>query len=72
MKLTSDFALLDVKEGREKLEEHFKDRPLIGECPPALRIPVVITGYIGNAYGDDDGTSQVFNVTVTGLSVGKP
>ncbi len=64
MKITSDFAILDVKEGREKLNEHFKDRPKLGPCPDSLRIPVIILGYIDGVAGNDDGVSREFSVTV--------
>ena len=64
MEIKSDFALLDVKGGREKLFEHFKNRPFMGECPEELRMPVTITGYIDGVWGGDDGVSREFSVTV--------
>jgi hypothetical protein len=69
---TSDFAILDVRKGRKLLAKHFEDRPRLGECPKALRIPVVIRGYIDCVHGSDDGTSQEFAVTVTGLDLPTP
>ena len=48
MKLTSDFALLDVKKGRKALAKHFSDK----KGP----IPVVIHAEIIRRFGDDDGT----------------
>lgn len=64
MKISSDFAILDVKNGRRALFEHFKPRPRLGPCPEELRIPVTITGYIGDVWSKDDGTSQEFEVQV--------
>lgn len=69
MKLTSDFALLDVKKGRRPLARHFRDRPRMGECPEALRVPVVIHGYIEGVWGGDDGESREFSVVVEKLEV---
>lgn len=64
MDIKSDFAILDVKAGRGPLNKHFKDRPRLGECPPKMRVPVTITGYIDGVWGDDDGVSREFCVTV--------
>jgi hypothetical protein len=69
---TSDFAILDVRKGRKLLAKHFESRPRLGKCPKALRIPVVIRGYIDCVNGSDDGTSQEFAVTVTGLELATP
>lgn len=63
MKLTSDFALLDVKHGRKglaKLVRPDKD----------ARIPVVIHGYITHQHGDDDGVSIEFGIEVTAVEAG--
>lgn len=62
--IKSDFAILDVKVGRAALAKHFKDRPALGECPPKMRIPVTITGYIDGIHGSDDGVSREFSMTV--------
>lgn len=67
MKITSDFALLDVKDGRHKLAEHFKGQPTFGPCPPELRIPITIVGYIDRQVSRDDGTSIEFSVQVEHL-----
>ena len=64
MKITSEFAILDVTSGRKKLAAHFKNQHC-GPCPEKLRIPVVITGFIEGPFGNDDGTSMEFNVAVT-------
>ena len=62
--ITSEFAILDVKAGRKTLAKHFEKRPVMGECPEALRIPIKIEGYIDAVWGGDDGVSQEFSVTV--------
>lgn len=63
-KISSEFAILDVKAGRASLRKHFEPRPRLGPCPEELRIPVTITGYIGDVWSKDDGTSQEFEVQV--------
>lgn len=63
-KLKSTFALLDVKAGRAALNKHFAKRPPLGECPPKMRVPVTITGYIDGVWGGDDGVSREFSVVV--------
>ena len=64
MKIESTFAVLDVKAGRKRLAKHFASRPSMGHCPPELRIPVIITGYIDGVNSNDDGTSIEFAVIV--------
>lgn len=64
MEIKSDFALLDVKTGRAALRKHFAKRPRFGGCPPAMRVPVTITGYIDDVWGGDDGVSREFSVVV--------
>ena len=64
MEIKSTFAILDVKAGRSALNKHFSKRPALGVCPPAMRIPVTITGYIDGIWGADDGVSREFSVTV--------
>ena len=61
--ITSDFALLDVKDGRDRL---FRFLGTSGERTP---IPVTITGFITYAWGRDDGTSREFAVDVTTVSI---
>ena len=61
MKLTSDFALLDVKQGRKALSKHFSDK----KGP----IPIVIHAEIVGQFGSDDGTSIEFELTVTHIEV---
>ena len=69
-KITSDFAILDVKTGRKALAKHFEKRPGTGHCPEELRIPVTITGFISGQNSRDDGVSIEFTIDVTSLSVG--
>lgn len=71
-KIKSDYALLDVKVGRSRLARHFDSRPVWGECPQDLRVPVTITGYIDCVFGGDDGVSQDFGVVVTSVKTKQP
>lgn len=71
MKISSGFALIDVKDGRNELAKHFKSRPRLGPCPEKLRVPVTITGYIDAVWGDDDGESREFSVTVESVGIAK-
>lgn len=57
-RISSDFAVLDVKRGRKALAKavlHAPDR----------RIPVVIRGFLDSPHSRDDGTSVEFSVHVT-------
>jgi hypothetical protein len=65
MKIVSDFALLDVKQGRGALNKRLANRPRSGPCPDHMRIPVVIHGYIDDVWGSFDGVSQEYTVVVT-------
>lgn len=64
MQIKADFAILDVKAGRGALNKHFAKRPRLGECPPNMRVPVTITGYIDGVHSGDDGVSREFSVVV--------
>lgn len=55
MKITSDFAILDVKEGRHELFKALKKKK---------SFIVVITGDIDYVHSRDDGTSIEFAVLV--------
>ena len=55
-RISSDFALLDVKQGRVALARRIN----AGE-----RVPVTIRGYIDTVHGSDDGTSIEFSIEVT-------
>ena len=61
MDIKSDFALLDVKAGRVKLRRRLAK----GE-----RIPVHIVATITGEWGNDDGTSQEFEMTVHEIKEG--
>lgn len=67
MKIESSFAIIDVKKGRKKLSKHFEHRPRFGECPPSLRIPVTITGYLEGQHSRDDGESIGFSMSVDSI-----
>jgi len=71
-KIGSDFAILDVKKGRRALAKHFDPAPKLGPCPPELRIPVTITGYVDRQHSRDDGTSIEFAVCVESVKLGGP
>jgi hypothetical protein len=59
MKIESNYLILDViGRGRHRLAKKLKP----------LEHKVIITGYINGQYGDDDGTSIEFNVTVTSVT----
>ena len=62
--IKSRVAILDVEKGRKALLKHFKRRPSLGECPPEMRVPVIIHGYVDGPYGGDDGVSIEFTVIV--------
>jgi hypothetical protein len=64
MKIKSDFAILDVKDGRDDLAFHFAPRPRMGPCPESMRIPITIVGYIDGINSKDDGISREFTVVV--------
>lgn len=59
MKIKSDFALLDVLKGAKKLRNAV-----------SAEIPVVIRGHLATEpWGEHDGTSQEFGVTVASVLV---
>jgi hypothetical protein len=66
--MKSDFAILDVKSGRKALEKHFRNRPRLGECPSAMRVPITIKGYIDGVHSDDDGVSREFSIVVQSVT----
>lgn len=66
--MKSDFAILDVREGRAGLSRHFRNRPPLGPCPTKMRVPVTIKGYIDGINSSDDGVSREFTVTVQSVT----
>jgi len=70
LEIKSDFAVLDVKDGRRKLESHFRNAPSSGPVPDRFKIPVVIRGFIDGQWGNDDGESIEFSVEVSCVEVG--
>ncbi|BCJ91823.1 hypothetical protein IZ6_25580 [Terrihabitans soli] len=70
MKIESNFAILDVKAGRDELKAHigFDDRR--PSLPAKNPIPVTITGVIDGVWGEDDGISREFSVKVDEVKLG--
>ncbi|CCV12956.1 hypothetical protein [Mesorhizobium sp. STM 4661] len=60
-KISSGFALLDVKSGRDELNAHFA-------TGPKTPIPVTITGFTTGIWSDDDGVSREFGIDVRELT----
>jgi hypothetical protein len=56
MRLSSTYAMLDVKYGRGRLRKALRVSP--------RQVPVVIHGFIDGEFGRDDGVSQEFTVHV--------
>lgn len=67
MKIKSDFVLLDVRSPQKKLE-----KIVSFDYNKEKKVPVKIIGFISNAWGDSDGTSQEFEVEVTLVEAGDP
>lgn len=63
LKLKASHAILDVETGRRRL---FKR---VGPPMTRTRVGVTITGFIDYAWGQDDGVSREFHVTVTDVVV---
>ncbi|KAB2947900.1 MAG: hypothetical protein F9K19_25255 [Rhizobiaceae bacterium] len=68
MKITSNFVMLDVREGKDQLRAHFSDRR-VGPSRRELHLPVVIRGRIYGVIGHDDGVSIEMGVVVDEVSV---
>jgi hypothetical protein len=66
MKVSSSFAILDIKTGRKKLLDKVKSEMAAYD---SVRIPVTITGFIDGEWGRDDGTSIEFSVLVTKVEI---
>ena len=72
LEIKSTFAIVDVTTGREALAMHFRERPRLGKCPPKYRIPITLTGYLESVWGNDDGTSREFSMTVERVAIKQP
>ena len=70
-KITSEFAILDVKQGRKALAKRFPQTPYL-RSDLDRRIPVVIHGFIASQWGSDDGMSIEFGVDVTKVEISEP
>ena len=68
--ITSDFAILDVKKGRAALAKYINSNVRSGVRQ--LRVPVTITGFITDIWGNDDGESREFTLDVTNVKMGDP
>jgi hypothetical protein len=64
VKITSDFAILDVKKGRKALLKSVGNHK--------HKVPVIIWGFIVGGWSGDDNTSIEFEVDVVSLKTGKP
>ena len=73
-KISSGFALLDVKAGRAALGKYYDGGPngRYREHYKMKRIPVTIKGVIACQWGGDDGVSAEFCVDVSDVKLGKP
>ncbi|RWB08799.1 MAG: hypothetical protein EOQ39_18700 [Mesorhizobium sp.] len=60
-KISSGFAILDVKSGRDELNAHFS-------TGSKEKIPVTITGFITDVWSDDDGISREFQIDVSEIT----
>lgn len=71
MRLSSDFALLDVKWGSRQLDKMIDRNGKFGSERHKLpeRIPVTIRGWITHRHGAHDGESQEFGVEVASVEV---
>ena len=63
LNLGSEYAFLDIKEGREELRRHLAAGRVV---------PIIIRGVIDAEGSGDDGISQEFDVHVEALEVGEP
>ena len=61
IKIESEFAILDVLGGRDKLYQHFKDGK------DGVKVTIVAT--ITHAWGNDDGVSREFGCQVESVTV---
>ncbi len=62
MKIEADYALLDVKKGRQRLFKAFTSTT-------TKKIPVCIHGFITEPFGEKDGISRQFLLEISSLQV---
>jgi len=62
MKITSDYAWIDVKRGRRVLQEAVNK----------TEVPITLRGRILNSISGDDGVSIEFQIDVDSVKLGKP
>ena len=68
MKLSSNFAMLDVRKGRYELLEHFRcGESIFAPCEEELFVPVTVHGFINGVCGYDDGVSIEYSLIVTDI-----
>jgi len=58
--ISSDFAIVDIKKGRNALAKYLREN---------ARLSVVIHATLTEPYGNDDGVSIEFNADVTKIEV---
>lgn len=61
MKISSDFAILDVKNGRQDLKDAIDN---------GQSFPVTLKGRITAIWGGDDGISREFQIDVDSIEIG--
>jgi hypothetical protein len=64
VKLTGDYAYIDIKTGRSKVLKALKDE--------THTIPVTLTGHILDAFSGDDGVSIMFTIKMDKFKLGQP
>lgn len=69
-RISSGFAILDVKNGRNALHKHLMGRDRQRREP--YRVPVTIQGFIISPWGGDDGISREFEIDVTSVEIEQP
>jgi len=72
IKVTSDFALIDIKAGRAKVAKVLGEDWKVVGSKPTHKIPITLKGFIVEQYSADDGVSREFAVDVTSVKLGKP
>ena len=63
-KIKTEFAIVDVKLGRQALDK------LVGDHK--VKIPITLRGFLVGSWSGDDGVSMEFEIAVTDPKLGKP